>query len=138
MKSYELRITKETAERTAEILAWAERNVVPHETMKERFEKFKDRTLKYSPPDEGKQYIEIGFVVVYCIEEHQPGQHWKHLSVSCRDPIPPKLAVDTIMKLYGYTFMVEDCKVWPEPIGQKHVAVNVMQPHGNWYMEKLN
>ena len=138
MRSHTLNITKEVAERTAEIMAWAERHAVPIDVMRERFEAFKNKQFKYEPPPEAVQEIEVGFRVVFSIEEHQPEQWWKHLSVSCRDPIPHKLAVDTIMKLYGFTFMVEDCKVWPEPISPKRAAVNIMQPHGNWYMEKLN
>lgn len=138
MKSHTLELTKEVYQRADKIINWADANRVSHAEMQKRFDDFKDKKLRYDPPKESVQDIERGFIAVYSIEEHRPGEWWKHLSVSCRDPIPPKLAVDAIMRLYGFTFMVEDCKVWPEEISRTHIAVNVMEPYGDWYRGKMN
>ena len=78
--------------------------------------------------------IPMGFSVTYTHEEH-PGSMCKHLSMSvhAKDRVPNPIAVEMILKEFGFTNSLSEClkwgTVWEEKFGENNqTAINIVEP----------
>lgn len=82
---------------------------------------------------EHRVWVPVGFRCVFTIEQ-QPKLGWcRHISVSVKAEgrAPNEVAMETLMKLFGFTGAVRDAakngRVWVE---QHATAINVVEPMG--------
>lgn len=91
-----------------------------------------DRINKQEPPPGNMEEFRVmsqGFAIVFTHEEHPMGMV-RHLSMSVptAGKYPHPTVVTAVSQLLGFTRPIEECKVYMEPIGDNHEAVNIIEP----------
>ena len=73
--------------------------------------------------------IPFGYKAVFTVEQ-QPTGMCRHLSFSSgvEGKVPNTIAVEMLMKEFGFKGTLDQCQVWPEEFGQRRIAINVLEP----------
>jgi len=113
-------IDNDTIERIKEVVAWAEKHPQSMDDMLDV--SLKDR-LPIGDDENHIVMIPMNFRAVFSIDEYPQG-NVRHLSVSCTKNYPAPLAVEEIMKHFGFVNTLKDCKVYLE---EEVRAINVCE-----------
>lgn len=126
---------EQTAEQLREIARYADEHRVPLIEMKKRHAAWTQYQIAPEPfGPEHTLVLPFGFRVVFTIEEHpmnngEGGVWLRHMSMSSPRVgyAPLKEAIQWVMGQLGFTSPVEQCVTYPEDIGPKHIAINVLE-----------
>lgn len=117
-----------TTAKIKKLVDFAEKNQLSHGDLK--------RIVKGVTPAPGNRpgfsvEIPIGFRIVFTIEEHKRNKVVRHLSISVdggENMLPNQVAVETLIKEFGFKKPLKDCMVYLEQLEPtEHQAVNIIE-----------